>query len=201
MAPSLNESLNEHELYAQLNAQFFADALPPCEIVWSARLTRAAGNIRVQTPKITLSRPLLTEAFAQGGHTVCGVWCENSNEALREILKHEMIHLWLFVQGLPHGHTPKFRAKAREIGQSKTRHQIAAPASCAPKSGWIYVCGHCHAQTVRRRRFGRRVACARCCREFAGGAFDARFLLRGQKIGAKTGENRAIKSGVKPRCI
>ena len=170
------------ELYDELNARYFEGILPPCEIVWSRRLTRAAGNIRVQTPKITLSVPLLLEAFGNGGHTVCGVWCASQEEALREILKHEMIHLWLYVQKLPHGHTREFRLKAREIGQSRTRHQIAPPPSCAPKSGWIYVCAACEARVVRRRRFGRRVACAKCCREFAGGNFDERFLLRGARV-------------------
>ena len=166
-------------LYRQLNAEFFADILPACEIRWSRRLTRTAGNIRVQSRVISLSIPLLIDAFAAGAtHEVCGVVARDSETALREILKHEMIHLWLHIQGLPCGHTAQFRAKARAIGQPKTRHGIALPAA---KNGWIYVCEHCQSQITRRRRISRVGACAACCRLYNGGKFDARFVLKGQR--------------------
>lgn len=164
--------------YSELNREFFEGILPPCQIRWSRRLTRAAGNIRVESRIIALSVPLLIDAFADGKtFTICGVSCADSESALREILKHEMIHLWLFEQGLPPGHTREFRAKARAIGQSQTRHGIDLPA---PKSGWIYRCRNCGAQ-MTRRRVSRATACARCCREHNGGKFDARFVLVGRR--------------------
>ena len=167
-------------LYDQINAEFFGANLPNCEIRWSRRLTRAAGNIRVQSRVISLSIPLLIDAFADGAtHEVCGVAACDGATALREILKHEMIHLWLHVQGLPCGHTREFRVKARQIGQPKTRHGIALPA---PKNGWIYSCPHCAQQIARRRRVSRVGACAACCRLYNGGKFDARFTLRGKRI-------------------
>lgn len=167
-------------LYQQLNAEFFGAILPPCEIRWSRRLTRAAGNIRVQSRVITLSIPLLKDAFANNRtHEVCGVAACDGETALREILKHEMIHLWLHVQNLPCGHTAQFRAKARAIGQPKTRHGIALPA---PKSGWVYRCGQCQTEIVRRRRISRIGACANCCRTYNGGKFDARFVLKGRRV-------------------
>ena len=153
--------------------------MPACEIRWSRRLTRAAGNIRVQSRVITLSIPLLLDAFADNQtHEVCGVAACDGATALREILKHEMIHLWLHVRKLPCGHTPDFRAKARQIGQPKTRHGIALPVA---KIGWIYGCAHCGSQIARRRRMSRVGACAACCRLYNGGKFDARFKLSGQK--------------------
>lgn len=176
-------------LYQILNAEYFDSALPGCKISWSRQLTRAAGNIAVKKREIKLSIPLLLEAFQNGSlfapeYSICGVQCDNCDDAIREILKHEMIHLWLFEKGLPHGHTPEFRKKARALGQPKTRHGIDLPA---PKSGWQYSCLHCSAIFSRRRRYGRPVACARCCKRFNKGLYDARFKLRGRRIGSAHG--------------
>ncbi len=168
-------------LYAQINADWFGNELPICQLKWSRQLTRAAGNIDVKNRLIKLSVPLLIDAFElkPAGFEICGVRCDNRETALEEILKHEMIHLWLHQRGLPSGHTAQFRLKARQIGQPKTRHAIARPL---PKSGWIYRCARCGAQIMRRRRFGRPVACAACCKAHNGGKFDARFRLKGSKI-------------------
>ncbi|HEX8465699.1 MAG TPA: SprT-like domain-containing protein [Abditibacterium sp.] len=168
-------------LYDRLNLEFFDASLPPCRIRWSRQLTRAAGNIDVKNRLIKLSVPLLVDAYARenSGFEICGVVCASPDIALVEILKHEMIHLWLHERGLPSGHTAAFRAKARALGQPQIRHAIARPQ---PKSGWIYSCPRCAAQITRRRRFGRPVACARCCKTHSGGSFDARFQLRGRKI-------------------
>ncbi len=169
------------ELYTQINAEFFESELPPCQLKWSRQLTRAAGNVDVKNRLMKLSIPLLIDAYAleNSGFSICGVMCATRERALEEILKHEMIHLWLHTRGLPSGHTAQFRQKARQIGQPKTRHGIARPA---PKSGWIYSCARCEAQITRRRRFGRPVACAACCKTHSGGRFDARFKLKGRKV-------------------
>lgn len=173
------------ELYSSLNAQYFEDVLPPCRIQWSRQLTRAAGNIDVRARLIKLSVPILEEAFVTEGlfgpeYLVCGVPCGDNQSAIREILKHEMIHLWLYEQKLPSGHTAQFRAKARAIGQPEIRHDIALPAR---KSGWEYTCPNCHTIFVRRRRYGRAVACGKCCDRWGKGRFDVRFKLKGRRIG------------------
>jgi hypothetical protein len=177
-------SIDLQPLYAQLNTQYFEDCLPPCQIAWSRRLTRTAGNIDVRRQLIHLSVPLLIDAFRSDSlfgreYLVCGVLCDAPEVAVREILKHEMIHLWLHVRGLPSGHTMEFRIKAREIGQPKTRHDIELPA---PRSGWIYTCPVCNHATPRRRRYSRAVACLRCCKRFNGGQYHERFKLRGRRI-------------------
>lgn len=171
-------------LYAELNTLYFDDTLPPCRIAWSRQLTRTAGNIDVKKPAIKLSIPLLIDAYRTDSlfapeYKVCGVTCDEPATALREILKHEMIHLWLHVQGLPSGHTAAFRAKARAIGQPRTRHNIALPE---PRSGWVYTCPVCRSQFPRRRRYGRPVACSTCCKRFNGGQFHDRFKLRGRRV-------------------
>ncbi len=171
-------------LYQVLNTEYFDGELPPCKIIWSRQLTRAAGNIEVRTRIIKLSAPILVEAFSTGTlfapeYSVCGVRCDNSLDAIREILKHEMIHLWLYERGLPHGHSVEFRAKARVIGQPKTRHDIALPAR---KSGWEYSCGYCHTTFIRRKRYGRAVACGKCCDKWGNGKFDGRFKLKGKRL-------------------
>lgn len=163
-----------------MDARYFDSSLPLCRIEWSRRLTRAAGNINVKNRLVKLSIPLLVDAFADGAsHTVVGIRCDSMQAAVEEILKHEMIHLWLFERGLPCGHTPEFRRKAREIGQPRTRHDIARPL---PASGWLYSCPCCNAQVVRRKRFGRSRACAPCCKKWSHGRYDARFALRGKRI-------------------
>ena len=168
-------------LYQDLNLRYFEGILPPCELRWSRRLTRAAGTIRCEKRLITLSVPLLVEPFQQpdAAFDICGVRCASYEHAVREILKHEMIHLWLFEKKLPHGHTPAFRAKARAIGQPRTRHNIALPP---PTSGWLYRCAVCNSELHRRRRFGRPVACATCCKIHNRGRYDERFKLRGSRI-------------------
>jgi predicted SprT family Zn-dependent metalloprotease len=171
-------------LYHDLNLKYFESSLPPCRIEWSRRLTRAAGNIDVRRRYIKLSVPLLVDSYQSTSlfgpeFQVCGVPCDSPQQALQEILKHEMIHLWLHVQNLPSGHTPEFRAKARAIGQPRTRHGITLPT---PKSGWIYSCAACRAEFPRRRRYGRAVACARCCKQWNKGQYDERFKLRGRRV-------------------
>ena len=171
-------------LYVSLNAECFDGSLPPCRIEWSRRLTRTAGNIDVRQRLIKLSVPLLRDAFRTDSlfgveHVVCGVLCAGADDAVREILKHEMIHLWLHEQGLPSGHTAEFRAKAKSIGQPRTRHNIALPP---PRSGWIYACSACGDSFTRRRRYGKPVACARCCKRFNGGKYDEQFKLRGRRV-------------------
>ena len=172
------------QLYAELNARYFEDILPPCRIVWSRQLTRAAGNVQVKTRLIKLSVPLLRETFQNASlfpreFLVCGVICADADSATREILKHEMIHLWLHARGLPSGHTAQFRAKARQLGQTKIRHEIAVSA---PKNGYLYSCPHCLREYSRRRRYGRARACGPCCKAFNGGVYHEKFRLRGRKI-------------------
>lgn len=174
------------DLFTELNELYFEGTLPPCRVVWSRRLTRAAGNIEVRRKVIKLSVPLLLKAFDSESlfgptYKICGVACDNRESALREILKHEMIHLWLHERGLPSGHTAEFRAKARAIGQPHTRHAITLPM---PRRGWLYCCTHCGHEFARRRRYGRAVACGPCCKKHNGGTFDVRFKLRGKRIDA-----------------
>lgn len=171
-------------LYAELNLAHFEGVLPPCKISWSRQLTRTAGNIDVRRRIIKLSVPLLVDAFSVRSlfgpeYIVCGVTCTSADEAMREILKHEMIHLWLHELNLPSGHTHQFRHKARELGQPRTRHDIQLPS---PRQGWMYFCPVCNDSFHRRRRYGRPVACARCCKRFNDGLYHERFKLRGRRV-------------------
>lgn len=181
---TLPDAVALQKLFDELNTLYFEGILPPCRMEWSRRLTRAAGTIEVRRRVIKLSVPLLVESFAGDSlfgptHVICGVPCDDAAMALREILKHEMIHLWLHVKGLNCGHTAEFRAKARSIGQPKTRHSITLPP---PKRGWLYTCSQCGHEFTRRRRYGRAVACGPCCKKHNGGSFDERFKLRGKRI-------------------
>ncbi len=184
----ISSSKELETLYRQVNADCFFGALPMCRVMWSRRLTRTAGNIDVRARLIKLSAPLLIDAFIGESlfgveYMVCGVLCATSEEAVNEILKHEMIHLWLHEKGLPSGHTAEFRRQARALGQPKTRHAIALPP---PRQGWVYCCSICKNQFTRRRRYGRAMACAKCCKQFNGGRYDERFKLKGRRITEET---------------
>lgn len=175
-------------LYDELNSECFGGKLPRCQIRWSRRLTRAAGNIQVRQGLITLSVPLLVDAWSSEAtsagspgppYLVCGVLCADASVALREILKHEMIHYWLHVEGRPSGHTAEFRAKAKALGQPRTRHQIARPQL---NFGWAYECPGCRVRVLRQRRMRRIAACAACCKLHGNGKYDGRFRLSGQRL-------------------
>jgi predicted SprT family Zn-dependent metalloprotease len=92
--PVTHEQLHAH--WTDLNARYFGGALPPIEIVWSARLTSSAGMFVSHTgPRsrdeshgagrarrlIRLSTPLLQHL---------------SERELLSTLAHEMIHQWQF---------------------------------------------------------------------------------------------------------
>lgn len=166
-------------LYRSLNDQYFEGDLPLCKITWSSRLTHTGGHISPDRRLITLSRPLLLEKFKQvtlfpPEFEVCGVLCTSSDEAIREVMKHEMIHFWLHLQRLPYGHNSLFRAKARSLGQSSIRHLIT-PTSRA--GDLIYRCPGCGGEITRRRAPRRPIACLSCCRRHNRGKFDQRFQL------------------------
>jgi hypothetical protein len=172
-------------LYHELNATYFDSLLPPCRILWSRQLTRTAGNIDVRRAIIKLSVPLLVDAFRRDSlfpceYSVCGVQCDSAEIATREILKHEMIHLWLHVQGLPSGHTAEFRAKPeRWPAAHAPRHRLARTTQRLD----LFL------RAVRRRihtppRYGRSVACSACCKKHNGGKYDERYKLRGRRIAA-----------------
>lgn len=95
----------------------------------------------------------------------------NSEELVKDTLGHEAIHFWLWVRGLPFGHTAEFYSKMKEMGVSRYNQ---VPRRRPPK--YLYTCPGCKGEFPARRRL-RDLACLRCCKAHANGRYDARFKL------------------------
>jgi predicted SprT family Zn-dependent metalloprotease len=134
-------------------------------LAWNARLRSSAGRFvpgrrrlwQAVPPTIEIAAYLQEEARAE--------------ELIRDTLGHEMIHYWLWVRSRPYGHTDEFHAKMKAMGVSRYN---SVPRLRPPKH--LYRCPGCARTFPARRKLGV-LACAYCCKEFAGGKYDARFRL------------------------
>lgn len=152
-------------VFQDLNAQHFDGFLDPPILRWNTRLRSSAGRFMPGSrkyfqqfrPAIEIARYLLSEPTA--------------SELVRDTLGHEMIHYWLWVRRRPYGHTPEFYAKMNELGVSRY-NSVPRPRPYK----YVYRCPGCLKEFNARRRLGV-LACALCCKAFAGGRYDPRFKL------------------------
>ena len=86
--------------FDRVNELYFGGRLPRVELRLSGRMRRRNGHFSTDPLEIAISRRLL-EAAVDG-------------EAERT-LRHEMIHLWQWVEGLKPGHGSDFRRWARRL--------------------------------------------------------------------------------------
>ncbi len=138
--------------YDELNAAHFGDLCPPVKLVINQRLRTTAGRIDTARRVLELN----------------GLRLAQLPETRIETIYHEMVHLWLYAQGLPCGHTAAFRAKMTERGHVS----IGYGRDDDPKGPHhrfrgserrvVYRCPGCGQEFVRRRRFGRAMACRAC---------------------------------------
>jgi predicted SprT family Zn-dependent metalloprotease len=149
--------------YENVNRDKFGGALPDgFSIVFNPRLRRLTGRITYSARLIEISWFHFQKyGFADAKAT----------------LEHEMLHLYLHVLGLPSGHNAAFKREARRLDirvyhANEYRRNVLAPTR------YLYQCPHCSRMVFRKRPLrGALLACGPCCREIAGGAFDARFAL------------------------
>ncbi|CAA9296047.1 MAG: hypothetical protein AVDCRST_MAG68-292 [uncultured Gemmatimonadetes bacterium] len=86
--------------FDRVNADRFGGALPRVPIHLSGRMKRRNGHFSVTPLEIVISRRLCAQGAAgEAEHT----------------MRHEMIHLWQHVEGLPVDHGPAFRKMARRL--------------------------------------------------------------------------------------
>ena len=152
-------------LFEQINRAHFDGFLDPPVLRWNSRLRSSAGRFvpgsrkffREAPPTIEIASYLLEEkgAFA----------------LVVDTLGHEMIHYWLWVHRRPYGHTPEFWEKMRKMGVSRYN---TVPR--ARPYRYVYRCLGCAGEFFTRKRLGT-LACATCCKQHAGGKFDARYKL------------------------
>ncbi len=128
--------------YKELNLRYFDGKLPACRLEISSRLIRTAGKIWPKTRLIRLS---------QSYHALYGP------EELRNTILHEMIHLWLYEQNLPSGHTPLFRQKLAEVGLDNRINALPVP----PRPyKYAYSCPTCQREIFTRRQINS--SCGHC---------------------------------------
>lgn len=104
--------------FVRVNAAHFDGALPSVPIRLSGRMSRSNGLFRANPLEIAISRTLCAEALP--------------GEA-EQTLRHEMIHLWQFVEGRRPGHGADFRSWARRLGihPRASRNVCWSPADAA----------------------------------------------------------------------
>jgi hypothetical protein len=86
--------------FDRVNAERFGGSLPRVPIHLSGRMKRRNGHFSFTPMEIVISRRLCTHGAAgEAEHT----------------MRHEMIHLWQHVEGLPVDHGPAFRRMARRL--------------------------------------------------------------------------------------
>lgn len=148
----LADILGAYAEYDLLNATHFGGTCPPVKITVNPRLRATAGLVLTDQRIIELNGHRLRELPAVRIETVF----------------HEMIHLWLYCQGLPAGHTEAFRAKMRERGHRSVRYGVEGdpkgPRHAYPGSDRrvLYRCPECGLEWERRRRYGRPAYCRVC---------------------------------------
>lgn len=153
-------------MFHALNRTFFDGLLAEPMLIFNTRLRSSAGRffparkskgIVVKPAKIEIAYYLTSK--------------EDGAFLVFDTLAHEMIHYWLSARGKPCGHTPEFLKKMKQMGVSRyNRH----PQNKNYK--YLYRCPHCDSEFPARRRW-KHLACARCCKQYAGGKYDSRFKL------------------------
>ncbi|MGL4464488.1 MAG: SprT-like domain-containing protein [Planctomycetia bacterium] len=103
-------------LYDLSNRLHFGGRLADCDLVWNRRFRNLGGRIDCGRRVIELSA---------AHFEACGV------AALGVVLIHEQIHLSLFLEKKPFGHTSEFKRLATALGQPEIRHRMPLPRRLA----------------------------------------------------------------------
>ena len=169
-------------LFEQINQAHFDGFLDPPVLKWNSRLRSSAGRF------IPGSRKFWTEAPPTIEIASYLLEEQQAPALIVDTLGHEMIHYWLWMRHKPYGHTDEFYIKMRQMGVSRYN---TVPR--ARPYRYVYRCSFCHKDFHARKRLGA-LACARCCKEHAGGRFDPRFkLYLHQELNAAEGLELALQ--------
>lgn len=153
-------------IFTELNGLHFADSLPLPILRWNSRLSSTAGRfcpgsrIHIVNPrKCEIEVATYLRELADGEMHV------------RDTILHEMIHYHLWHSGKPYGHTEEFRRILKKVGAKRFN-----PVPKLRPYKHLYECPKCRKQIPARRRI-EDSACRDCCKKYASGNFDRRFLL------------------------
>ncbi len=88
-----------------------------------------------------------------------------------DTMLHEMIHLQLWHEGKPFGHTDEFHRIMKRVGAKR----FNPVPKIRPYKHW-YECPGCRVRVPARRRIDNS-ACMSCCKKHSHGQYDSRFRL------------------------
>lgn len=117
------------------------------------------GVCRHSRKEISLSAPLVSL---------------NDEAQVTDTILHEIAHA---LAGPAAKHGPVWKAFAVKVGANPSRCYDSA-AVVTPAAPWLLVCDTCGHTIERHRRSKARGACPACCRRYAGGRYDARYVMR-----------------------
>lgn len=153
------------KVFDEINVEHFDGFLDVPLLMWNSRLRSCAGRFRPGSRKFLDEYPARIEIAS---------YLKEESQAVslvRDTLGHEMIHFWLWVRRKPYGHTPEFYRKMKEMGVSRYN-----PVPRTRPFRYVYRCGGCSREFPVRKKLGV-LACAQCCKKYAGGRYDVRFKL------------------------
>ena len=135
-------------------------------VVWHRRLTSTAGLARPQSAQVLLNPRL--RAFP---------------DEVDRTLRHELAHLVAFDRARARriaAHGPEWRQACGDLGiPGESRcHTLPLPRRQVERRH-VYRCPRCdfRLRRVRPIKARRRLACLDCCKRYAGGRFDRRFVF------------------------
>lgn len=153
------------KIFDEVNSAHFNGFLDVPLLLWNSRLRSCAGRFRPGSRKYLNEYPPRIEIASYLREE------EQAFTFIRDTLGHEMIHYWLWVRRRPYGHTPEFYQKMEAMGVSRYN-----PVPRTRPYRYIYRCNSCCKEFPTRKKLGP-LACAQCCKNYAGGRYDIRFKL------------------------
>ena len=171
--PSIDDAghlLAAYADFGQLNADHFNGLCPPVKMVINPRLRSTGGRVHCSRRVLELN----------------GFRLQELPETRAETVFHELIHLWLYAQGLPSGHTALFKQKMAERGHTSIHYGVPGDPKgmrhAYPGSDRrvIYRCPACDQRYERRLKYRKAMLCGRCLREGRG---KQRILIEGEIAG------------------
>ena len=135
------------------------------KVIWNPRMRSAAGRAFWPEAKVELNPKLM----------------QISAEEVDRTMRHELAHILVFARygtrRKPHGAEWQLFCTELGIPGESATHSLALPVNRQERR-LRYGCPSCGKVVARVRPFRREAACVECCRTFAGGRFDQRFVLK-----------------------
>ncbi len=153
------------QLFEELNLKHFDGFLEMPKMRFNSRLRSSAGRFIPGSRKYFLQYPAMIEVASYL------LQAPDPVKIIADVVGHEMIHYWLWVRRKPFGHNPEFWAKMRQMGVSRYN-----PAPRRRPYRYVYRCQGCGKEFYARRKLNA-LACAKCCKQYSDGRYDARFAL------------------------